>query len=114
MLKKLYRLTKKNDFDSVFKRGRASYGNNMGVKAADNNLSYSRFGIVVSAKVSKKAVDRNRVKRLIREAIRLNLAKLAVGKDCVIIAQPLLLGKEFKEVETELKKHLNKLRLLSK
>lgn len=53
----------------------------------DSNDSVARLGVVVSRKVSTKAVDRNRIKRLIRESFRLHQKRLT-GRAVVIIATP--------------------------
>lgn len=42
------------------------------MKASDNDLNFSRFGVVISAKVSKLAVKRNKIRRIIYDFIRLN------------------------------------------
>ena len=51
---------------------------------APNELSYARVGVAVSTRHGK-AVRRNRIKRLSREAFRLTRAKLASGMDFVIV-----------------------------
>lgn len=111
MLSKINRLTKKKDFDNVFKNGRYSYNKIIGVKIADNELSYSRFGILVSCKVSKKAVNRNKIKRQIKQIIRLQLNKIKSGKDCMIIVLPPVLGKSYKEIKESVNSHFKRLHL---
>jgi ribonuclease P protein component len=50
-----------------------------------NGLSHVRLGISVSRKKIRRAVDRNRVKRSIREAFRLGKAELPAGIDLVVV-----------------------------
>ena len=76
------------DFDSVFKRGRGVGEDGLFLKLARTALSVSRFGIVVSKKVSAKAVERNRKRRLLKEAIRAYAPELKKGVDAVIVVQP--------------------------
>ncbi|MCB8981903.1 MAG: ribonuclease P protein component [Ardenticatenaceae bacterium] len=59
----------------------------------------SRFAFVASRRVGK-AVIRNRVRRYLREAVRLHLNQIQPGWDCVWIARPLLPEATFAEVET--------------
>ena len=111
MLSKEQRLTKKKDFDLVLTTGQASYNQTIGVKVQDNQLNHSRFGILVSNKVSKKAVDRNKIKRQIREVIQSQFNRIKPGKDCVVITLPPVLGKRYSEIEKALSKHFKKLHL---
>lgn len=59
------------------------------VKLRANNLLFSRFGTVISSKVSKSAVKRNKIKRIIFDFIRLNKYYEVLGKDVLIIVSPL-------------------------
>ena len=111
MLAKINRLTKDKEFDNVFKGGRSSYDKMMGVKAVANQKENSCFGILVSNKVSKKAVERNRIKRQIRGALKLQLNKIVKSHDIVIIAFPNILGKEYKDIEQSIIRHFKKLGL---
>ncbi len=49
------------------------------------SVNEARLGLAVSRKVSKRAVDRNRIKRCARESFRLNCADLPCG-DAVLVA----------------------------
>ncbi len=57
------------------------------VFAIANNLSHGRLGLAVSKKVSMRALDRNRIKRHVRESFRLCQGNLA-GLDIVVMANP--------------------------
>jgi ribonuclease P protein component len=87
MLQKKHRLNKSKDIQNTSARGRSFFSPNFVVKFRPDAALAPRVAVVVSNYVAKKAVDRNRIKRLVREAIRLNIAKLKPG-DYVIIVRP--------------------------
>jgi ribonuclease P protein component len=57
------------------------------VHALANHLSFARLAISVSRRVSARAVDRNRIKRLVRETFRHEQNSLR-GLDLVVTAMP--------------------------
>jgi ribonuclease P protein component len=73
------------------------------------NSSSSRFGIVISNKFSKSAVVRNRVKRVFREVLRLNLDKIGGGFWIVFYPRLLSINKGYEEINAEFNKVLPKL-----
>jgi len=88
MLAKSNRLTRSQDFKNVFDHGQSGYNQILGLKAVKNNLTTSRFGIIISTKISKAAVIRNQIKRRIREIVKVELKKFNNSYDIVIIARP--------------------------
>jgi len=72
-----------------------------GVLALKTSDRIKEFGIVISKKISKKAVERNKVKRLLAEAIRRNLGKINEGYRMVFLVKTSILGKRVEEVEEE-------------
>jgi ribonuclease P protein component len=67
-----YRLTKTDEFSSVFGFRRAIRGKLLMLhyQPRTDESKDARLGVVVAKKLLKKAVDRNRVKRIIREQFR--------------------------------------------
>jgi len=117
MLAKKYRLTKDKEFEKVMKKGKAAYSPVLMLKFVKNDLDYTRVGVIVSNKVSKKAVRRNLARRRIREIIRLVFKNLGKGIDLVIIASPKILTaegkvKKYQEIEKYLIATLKNSRIL--
>lgn len=81
------RLTQQAEFRRVFARPRVSQDPYFRVLGRGNGLTRSRLGLAVSVKVSRRAVGRNRLKRLVRESFRRNQAILgqAPGIDIVVL-----------------------------
>ncbi len=92
------RIKKRRDFERILKEGKLLYSEILTIKFLENNLNLIRFGFVVSKKISKKAVTRNKIKRKLREQIRLRLIKFKKGFDLIIIAKKNIIGKESKDI----------------
>ncbi len=92
MLKKLNRLNKTKDIKAIMKSGKAFYAPVLMLKVRPNLLEKNRLTVIVSAKVSKKAVSRNLVKRRLREAARDLWPKTKCGWDAVILASPKIIN----------------------
>ena len=74
-------------FRTVFNRRVSVHGKHFSFHAVATNLEDSRVGITVSKKVSKRAVQRNRIKRQIRESFRHNRHNLS-AMDIVVVSKP--------------------------
>lgn len=112
MLPKKYRLKQKKDFNLVHKKGRFYSDKFLAIKLIKNNLEYSRFGFLVSLKISKKATKRNKVKRRLREVVRLKLKEIKPGFDIIFLTRPEIVEKNFSEINEGVTKVLKKARLL--
>ncbi len=74
------------EFQRVYKRGQRKGGKYLTVYALKNRLGSNRLGITVGKKFGN-SVQRNRMKRLIRENYRLIEEKLCCGYDIVVVAR---------------------------
>lgn len=86
MLPKLHRLTEKKDYQEVLKHGKMSQGQYFGLA----RVAYEgpvKIGIIVSNKVSKRAVERNRIRRLVRTVARKYLENNKEGYKFVFLAK---------------------------
>lgn len=108
MLPKSNRLTKKSDFDRVSKSGKVVQSASFGFAFLKVDEAPSRFGFIISNKISKKAVDRNKIRRVLREIVRGNLEDVPNGFLFVILARRNILEKSKDELEKELVKILNR------
>ena len=87
MLRASQRLRKSQDFDRLYRRGQFNRSTHMVLRTGQNRLGHSRIGVVISKKVLKLAVSRNRAKRRIVEQIRSFYPQLKPGYDCVVIVK---------------------------
>lgn len=114
MLPKINRIKKKKDFEYIFKKG-ASFKNNLFIlRLIKNNLDQSRFGFVVSLKVSKKATIRNKIRRRLAEIIKLEFKNIKQGMDLVFISLPSAEKKEFAELKDALNSLMIKAKIIAK
>lgn len=67
---KRVRLLTPAQFDRAFKQGRRLHQGPMSVVVASNTLGQARLGFALAKKHAKRAVQRNRLKRLLREKFR--------------------------------------------
>jgi len=114
VLAKKYRIKKRRDFENVFQNGYSEKGKWMIIKAQKNKLNLSRFGFIVSNKIAKKAVIRNKIRRRLSEAIRLKLKEVKKGFDVIILALPGIEKINYKALEEDLMFLLTKIGILKK
>lgn len=112
MLPQENRLRKEKDIEKVFKTGKSVFDPLCGFKFFPNRLTVSRFAIMISTKVSKSAVKRNRLRRQIREIIRLNLPKIKGGLDFTFIVRPEAKGANYQALEKVILSGLKKAKLI--
>jgi ribonuclease P protein component len=82
---KFSHIKKTGDFKEVFSKGKFFGDGYFKIGVLKNSLNYARFGICVPKGIIKQATARNRLKRQIRESIRLNRDRVKKGLDIVLI-----------------------------
>ena len=82
------------------------------LKIKKNSLKSSRFGFVVSKKFSQKAVARNKVRRRLRELVRIKLPKIKKGIDGVVVIMPDFKIIDFWQLEEIVNKLFKKAKLI--
>lgn len=100
-MKKTVSLKENHEFRRLYHRGVSTAGRHLVLYCRRNKLGYNRLGLTVSAKLAG-AVQRNRIKRLFREAYRLNEDKFADGIDLVLVARVRAVGATYQEIEKSL------------
>lgn len=86
MLNKSNRINKTRELNKLYRSGKTVHSSSLVIKFSANKSfspaspsNKSRIAFVVSKRVSKKAVERNRIKRVLREEIRKKLNSLLPG-----------------------------------
>lgn len=108
---KKYRL-KEKEFEKVLREGKSFREDFLVLKKRKNNLSKIRIGFLFSKKFPKKAVQRNKIRRRLRELIRLKLEKIKEGQDIIFITLPGLEKKDFQQLENIIDKIFLKAKLI--
>lgn len=85
MLSKTYRFHSRGGVRATYKTGKTLRRPVMSLVFADNPRNFTRFAVVVSKKVLKSAVGRNRIRRRIYEAIRLELPNIKKSRDYIFV-----------------------------
>jgi len=107
------RLTKEREIVAVLKGGKTFFSDNFILKTQEKKQKVSRGTFIISKKVAKKAVLRNKLKRRLREIIRKKIANFTKNIDFIIIVKkttdPAL---SFKVITTEIDNLLKKAKLI--
>lgn len=112
MLPKAHRLTRESDFKKIAKEAKSVHSRLFLLKKLSSLEKQTKFGIVISTKVSKKATIRNKVKRQTREIIHLNLPQIKPNYKVVIIVKNNIVDKDYQEIEKDLESILKKAKLI--
>ncbi|MBI3317651.1 MAG: ribonuclease P protein component [Candidatus Omnitrophica bacterium] len=97
-----YRLSGKDSFRPIFRRGFSLRAEGMSLTALPNGLSHCRFGCTVRREAAPGGVLRNRLKRWVRESFRRNRTQFPAGLDLVVVLHQLPENPSFQGVERTL------------
>ena len=111
MLKREYRLRKKYMFNYCYKVGKVVHGKSSLFYYTPSKNANVKIGISVSKKVGG-AVQRNRARRVIREAITPFLSSINKNFNIIIVARENILSFSFKEISYDFSKMLKKAELI--
>lgn len=106
-----YSLKKNRDFQYVYRRGKAYHCAGATMIVARGRGNDIALGISVSKKVGN-AVVRNRVKRRMREILRLQLPNLVRCKKIVFVVRPCMKDWSYQRMQEETIRLLNKASLI--
>lgn len=97
------KITGKGRIEYILRKGARRRAEHFAVRIMPNRTDHLRFCVVASKKVSTLAVQRNRARRRMYEAIRLTLPKLPqIGYDVCILVHRNILDAPFERVQAEL------------
>ena len=99
-------------FRRLYSKGKSAGDPYLAVYCRKNRLGHSRLGLTVGVKIGK-AVVRNRTRRRIKEAYRVNEARFLPGYDLVIVARVRAGHSRYREIERSLLRLMDKLGLLA-
>ena len=106
------RLRKNSEFQRVKQQGRSIMSPLLILAWMPNDVAKIRVGFVVSKRISKRAVDRNYIKRLLSEAMRAFLPRLPSGLDIVVSARQKANTVDLRTLEQDMSTLLRRAHLL--
>ncbi len=110
-MKRVERLKKPEQFSLVYNQGISQANQLLVIRAKSNGLDLFRYGISINKRVGK-AVIRNRIKRILREILR--LASLPPGWDIILIVRGPAAQSDYKQLETAVFSLLNRAHIMMK
>jgi ribonuclease P protein component len=108
-LARKHSLKGQKNFERVKEKGKLYQSDSFAVavyEREDNEVS--RFGFVISAKISKIAVHRNRIRRALSETVRMNISFFPKGRDVVFLAKKNITRKTTEQIMREVEQFFRK------
>ena len=103
MISSKYRFHSRGGVKHTYKDGKTIRQKNLTLVFNENSRGKQRFAVVISKKILKTAVGRNRIRRRLYEAIRLELPNIQKPVDCIfIVFNKDFQNKDFTEIQEDI------------
>lgn len=103
-----FKIKKTDDFSSVFNFRKRISGQYLVIHYMPNALEHARVGLIIGKKLARGAVQRNYMKRVLRELYRHEQGKLN-GVDILVRPQKSFTRENFAQIEAEFRQLIHKL-----
>ncbi len=113
MLNKRNRISDKKIIQNLFDKGNLYRDKYFVFKYINSDSKDSQFAVIVSKKISKKAVKRNKIRRQIFEAIRLNI-DMANNVTAIVISKARIQDAKYQEINDSIVQFFNQIKKYAK
>ena len=110
-MEKKHKINKNRDYNRVYSKGRSKACFELVTYVLKNRMKVTRMGITTSKKIGN-AVNRNRARRIIREAYRQVKDNVKIGYDIIFVARKKTCEIKMNVVKEKMKYHLEKLGII--
>lgn len=100
---------KRSEVKHVLKKGQKLFSPVFSIKFVENREKTNKFAVIISKKVTPKAIQRNRLRRQIYEILRLNDDQSENKYNIILIGSPKIIGMTYSEMEQNIKSLLKKI-----
>jgi ribonuclease P protein component len=109
VLKKINRISKRKEFEDLRKNGKMVVSCPFfGVVVEDKEDEMLKFGVIISKKISKRAVDRNKIRRRLMEVLGENLNRFKKGQKFLFLIKKEALNASVGDFKKEIDKLCSK------
>lgn len=111
MLPTANRIKAKGRIEEVMRKGKVLQSPNFGVAVLKSEEQTPKFAFVISTKISKLAVHRNRIKRSFNEGARRAISMVSLNHDYVFLAKKSISDKPTDEIIKEVYKFFSEVKI---
>lgn len=104
MLPKQHRLVLRKEFNRIKKQGQFFQGRLFSLLIIKQASLKKRFAFVVSKKIAKNATKRNKIRRLLAEAVYDYLTRIKTGVDGVFLIKKTIIAKNLDQIKKEVER----------